>query len=231
MLWLIPFLCSGAICWLNRDSIAAVAAPRTAPRPAFGAGPFATSYFALPPAAAGYGSTPYGVGQLALPPVGTAPAASPFAFANDPYLQPLQSPAPLPAVQTPAPIALLRCAIDACPVRPEPRAWDDATLGKMPGAFTAPRGFPVHVLSYGPVGWANVLVNHPDEGAVEGWIEARFLTEAPIESAASETAPSSSTAATAGTADALARHLQFMQKRGTGRGAPPPLPRRRPKAR
>ena len=243
MLWLLPFLCSGAICWLNRDRIAAAAAPpRVAVRPTFGAGPFATSYFALPPAAAGYGSTPYGVGQLALPaasPSSTAPAASPFAFGSDPYLQPLQSPAPSPTLQTPAPIAVLRCAIDGCPVRPEPRAWDDATLGRMPGSFTAPRGFPVYVLSYGPVGWANVLVNHPDEGAIEGWIEARFLTEAPIESAspgssASPASPgtstTSSTTTTAGTSEAMARHLEFVQRRGPGRSPPPP-PRRRVKQR
>ena len=231
MLWLLPFICSAGICWLNRDRIAAaVAPPRAVARPMFGAGPFATSPFLLPRAAAGFGGTPYGVGPLLLSPApavayanANAPAASPFAYASAP---PESSPT--------APIALLRCAADGCMIRPEPRPWDDATLGRMPGAFTAPKDFPVYVLSYGPVGWAHVRVNHPDEGSVEGWIETRSLTDAlpaasppPTSSATSATSATSTGAVVNGRNDAMARHQQFMQKRGPGRAAPPPPPPRR----
>ena len=253
MLWLIPFLCSGAICWLNRDRIAAAAAPSralavTRPTFAFGARPLASPYL-LPRAAAGYGSTPYGTGRLLLPP---SPAASPFAYA-DPYTAAPAAPMPPsdPSFFSPmgqasastaptAPIALLRCSGDGCMIRPEPRAWDDATLGRMPGAFTAPKDFPVYVLSYGPVGWAHVLVNHPDEGAVEGWVETRSLTDAapspapapaPMQSPMG-TNPSPATMPSTGEVangrdEAKARHLEFMQKRGQGgggRAAPPPQP-------
>lgn len=129
-------------------------------------------------------------------------------------------------------------------IRPEPRPWDDATLGRMPGAFTAPKDFPVYVLSYGPVGWAHVLVNHPDEGAVEGWVETRSLTDAPVANPPSAApvatppmtpAPTSATVSTGeavnGRNEAMMRHLQFMQKRGRGqmRATPPPPPRRRAK--
>ena len=239
MLWLIPFLCSGAICWLNRDRISAAVAPsRMSPvaRPAFafGAQPFASPYL-LPRAAAGYGSTPYGTGQLLLP---SGPAASPFAYADAgrPMAAPFLSEAPAPA-QPATPIAILRCSGDGCMIRPEPRAWDDATLGRMPGAFTAPKDFPVYVLSYGPVGWAHVLVNHPDEGAVEGWVETRSLTDAPPSPPSMTPATpsmSSGASATAGTGqavdgkgDAMLRHQQFMTKRGPGRAMPSPPPRRR----
>lgn len=148
-----------------------------------------------------------------------------------------------PAMQ---PIALMRCAADGCMIRPEPRSWDDATLGRMPGAFTAPKDFQVYILSYGPAGWARVLVNHPDEGAVEGWVETRSLTTSvpvygPSGAAAQSEASVSSTSSTAstptstgrvvnGSSDAMARHQEFMQKRGgQGRAAPPPPPRRRAK--
>ena len=241
MLWLLPFLCSGAICWLNRDRIVAVATPpRAVTRPAFAAGSFATPYL-LPRAAAGYGSTPYGTGPLLLPQAGS-PAASPFAYAGAP-LEPFMSavaPAPIaPAMGQAGPIALLRCSADGCMVRPEPRPWDDATLGRMPGAFTAPKDFPVYVLSYGPVGWAHVLVEHPDEGAVEGWIETRSLTDAP---ASTPSPPSMASAATPtpsgvpatgevvnGRDEAMARHLQYMQKRPRAAAPPAPPPRRRVK--
>ena len=242
MLWLLPFICSGAICWLNRDRIAAVAAPRAVARSTFGAGPFATPYL-LPQAAqaAGYGNMPYGTGQLMLPPAASpfayasAPAATPFAYA---YANANPSPEPSAPAAAATPIALLRCAADGCMVRPEPRAWDDATLGRMPGSFTAPKDFPVYVLSYGPVGWAHVLVNHPDEGAVEGWVEMRSLTDAPASppsmgtpaaSPATSGAPSTGAVVNA-SGDAMARHLQFMSKRGPGRApSPPPPPRRRGK--
>ena len=243
MLWLIPFLCSGAICWLNRERIGAAVAPsRVMPVARFGARPLASPYL-LPRAVAGYGSTPYGTGQLLLPP---GPAASPFAYADAGRPMPMPLPSEAPAPAPPAtPIALLRCSGDGCMIRPEPRAWDDATLGRMPGAFTAPKDFPVYVLSYGPVGWAHVLVSHPDEGAVEGWVETRSLTDAaPTPAAASAApapgmsptsastpgAPSTGQVVSNGREEAMARHFEFMQKRGqgqSGRAAPPPPPPRR----
>ena len=105
--------------------------------------------------------------------------------AIDPNMYPPMDPGPYmdpSGMQTapgtpPTPIATLYCA-DRCPIRPEPRPWNDQTMG--PFGFTAPRGHPVSVLSYGPVGWAHVLVQHPDDPSpVEGWVETRFLTNSP----------------------------------------------------
>lgn len=114
-------------------------------------------------------------------------------------------------------------------IRPEPRAWDDAVLGRMPGAFTAPKDFPVYVLSYGPVGWAHVLVNHPDEGAVEGWVQTSSLTDAaptppPASPVSSPMSPSPSATPSTGEVNAareqaMAQHMEFMQKRGQKSGA------------
>lgn len=83
------------------------------------------------------------------------------------------APAPTFAQQAPQPIAVLRCATD-CWVRPQPVPWDDR-MGRQAGAFRAPRGHVVQVLSFGPAGWAHVLVDHPDDGRVDGWIETRSL--------------------------------------------------------
>lgn len=223
MLWLLPFLCSGAICWLNRERIGGAIAPPPMPRPAFNMAAFAPAPYLALPQTAGYRNTPYGVGNLLL-----APAASPFAYPEgnpSPYMEPEASP---PTVPT-APIALLRCSADGCMIRPEPRPWDDATLGRMPGAFTAPKDFPVYVLSYGPEGWARVLVNHPEDGSVEGWIETRSLTDAPI--VASPPAPSATPAPRSSATDptaaetmstAIARHQQFMSRQRPGAAPSPP---------
>ena len=240
MLWLLPFICSAGICWLNRGRIAAVMAPPVAARPAFGAGPFASSPYLLPRAAAGYGSTPYSTGQLLLPQHAGAPAASPFAYANPlaPAMaapEPVMAPAVSPAL---SPIAVMRCGADGCMIRPEPRPWDDATLGRMPGAFTAPKDFPVYVLSFGPVGWAHVLVNHPDEGAVEGWVETRLLTDAPASPPATSVpiasptgtgqVPSPRSVRNARKEAITSWHEEFMRKRGQqGRAALPPPQHRR----
>lgn len=227
MLWLLPFLCSGAICWLNRDRIGvARVAPSSAMRPVFHAGP---SYLALPQTA-GYRNTPYGVGHLLL-----APAASPFGYADaGPSGDPSAFMPPEPLAQVPptapatGPIALLRCSEDGCMIRPEPRPWDDATLGRMPGAFTAPKDFPVYVLSYGPVGWAHVLVNHPEDGTVEGWVETRSLTDAPIATtiptSASPVSGPTRTATRTSSArnDAMARQQQFMRQQSRGGALPRP---------
>lgn len=58
-------------------------------------------------------------------------------------------------------------------IRPEPRPWDDA-WGRF--GFRVPAGFPVGVMHFAPAGWAHVAVDHPDEGRVEGFIEATALT-------------------------------------------------------
>ena len=97
----------------------------------------------------------------------------------DPYGQQQQPQWPAAvgmAQQSPAPIATLRAAIDRCPVRPEPRAWDDASMGRF--GFAVPRGYPIAVLAFGPVGWAHVLIQHPDDPSpVDGWVETKNLAD------------------------------------------------------
>ena len=138
------------------------------------------------PNAAPFTPSPYFVA----PPPGPSafvqqPAPGMYGPPPDPYAQSLfQSPfQPYPAQPFPSqgappqPIAVLRCAADRCWVRPQPIPWDDR-MGRQDGAFSAPRGHVFNVLAFGPVGWAHVLVQHPDDGLVEGWVETRFLENA-----------------------------------------------------
>ena len=74
-----------------------------------------------------------------------------------------------------APLALMRCGVDGCHVRPEPRAWNDA-WGRF--GFSIPSDYPVGVIAMREDGWAHVELYHPDHGRVDGWIEAAHLVPA-----------------------------------------------------
>ena len=71
-----------------------------------------------------------------------------------------------------APLALMRCGVDGCHVRPEPRPWNDA-WGRF--GFSIPSDYPVGVIAMREDGWAHVELYHPDHGRVDGWIEAAHL--------------------------------------------------------
>ena len=57
-------------------------------------------------------------------------------------------------------------------VRPEPRPWNDA-WGRY--GFSIPRGFPVNVVAFGPAGWAEVQIQHPEQGLAPGFMELAHL--------------------------------------------------------
>ena len=82
------------------------------------------------------------------------------------------APAQPARVATPA-LARMRCGVDGCSVRPEPRDWNDA-WGRF--GFSIPLGYPVNVIAMGPPGWVQVELHHPDDGIVDGWIEAEYLS-------------------------------------------------------
>lgn len=74
-----------------------------------------------------------------------------------------------------SPMALMRCGLEGCSVRPEPRAWNDA-WGRF--GFTIPQDYPVGIIGMGPPGWVRVELHHPDHGLIDGWIEAAHLLPA-----------------------------------------------------
>jgi hypothetical protein len=194
MLWLVPPLIGlGALLWNSRRAPVAEVAPVLTPvtYPALPA--YASSALVAPeirvPAAPMMGP---GAGQMlpqAAPTAWIAPSAP--AYAPEPAMssplpesympaQPFSVPAPQapsgfgpppPPPQAAQPIAIM-ATTEKTWIRPEPRPWDDR-MGRF--GFTAPGGFVLGVLSYGPVGWAHVAFQHPDDGPGDGWIETRFL--------------------------------------------------------
>lgn len=248
MIWLLPLALGAGVLWaVNR---AGRAAPPIMMTPAQTSAMFAPPPYAgegLPGMSGGGmpGMMSGGGGASLAPMLGAyvAPAlqAQPYDPASDPALygaQPLMgvygAPPQSQMNATPQqPIATLRCAAERCWVRPEPRQWDDATMGRF--GFTAPRGFPIHVLSFGPTGWANVVVEHPDDGMVEGWVETQYLESAPSGMASSSAArPSGGGSAqgiaapgkdgakvsTAATTAAYQRMSEYLGRRGQRMASP-----------
>lgn len=98
---------------------------------------------------------------------------------------------PLMTAQRPQPIALMKTNARTF-VRPEPRAWDDSQ-GRF--GFSVPAGFPVAIVALPPQvppGWTKVALQHPDHGAVEGFVEGKFLSPANAPLAAPAGAPGAS---------------------------------------
>ena len=90
-----------------------------------------------------------------------------------PAYAPIGPDVPLPSM----PIALMRCGVDRCWVRPEARPWNDA-MGRF--GFSIPKNYPVGVLAFEPAGWAHVELMHPDHGRVDGYIEIAHLSPAAL---------------------------------------------------
>lgn len=125
-----------------------------------------------------------------------------------------------PAFGVPSGLMPMRCR-ERVWILAEPRVFDGA---RGPKDFTAPAGFPVGVRAFAPPGFAQVLVQHPEHGPVEGFVEANKLAPegAPV-GAAGQGAQSAGIAGAAGGAKlagptaAQKRRMRARSRRGQAR--------------